>query len=98
MRLAKILPAGAVLGPATPLAAQGMPLTAGDTVRRERFAARGTTINQLVAISFAASRMGAERGVFRFSLSAAAPDRRQVLDSVPADGRPRGTALIQFKP
>ena len=72
-------------------------LTARDLVRGRRAAATGVMVGRLVEIRFPAARMGAAKGVFRFSLSAAAPGRRRVLDTMPARGRPRGTALIQFK-
>ena len=72
-------------------------VTARDIVRRKRVAASGVMVDRLVEISFPAARMGAAKGVFRFSLSAAAPGRRRVLDTMPTRGRPRGTALIQFE-
>ena len=72
-------------------------LTARDLVRRRRAAAKGVMVDRLVEIRFPAARMGAESGVFRFSLSAAAPGRRRVLDTMPTRGRPRGTALIQYR-
>ena len=75
----------------------GVSLTARDLVRHKRAAATGVMVDRLVEISFPAARMGAGKGVFRFSLSAAAPGRRRVLDTMPSRGRPRGTALIQFK-
>ena len=72
-------------------------LTARDLVRGRRAAAKGVMVDRLVEIRFPAARMGAESGAFRFSLSAAAPGRRRVLDTMPTRGRPRGTALIQYR-
>ena len=70
--------------------------SARDEARRKSYRARGTLINRLVAISFSSSRMGAGTGRFRFSISAAAPSRPTALDTLPAKGRPRGTAVIPF--
>ena len=70
--------------------------SARDERRRKSYRARGTLINRLVAISFSASRMGAGLGRFRFSISASSPSSPPVLDTLPAKGRPRGTATIPF--
>jgi hypothetical protein len=70
--------------------------SARDERRRKSYRARGSLVNRLVAISFSSSRMGASRGRFRFSISAAAPSRPPALDTLPAKGRPRGTAAIPF--
>src|SRR5262245_12231201 len=72
-------------------------LTARDLVRHRRAAATGVMVDRLVEIRFPAARVGAARGVFRLSLSAAAPGRRRVLDPLPARGRPPGTALIPYR-
>jgi hypothetical protein len=70
--------------------------SARDESRRKSYRANGKLINRLVAISFSSSRMGANNGRFRFSISAASPSRPPVLDTLPAKGRPRGTASIRF--
>jgi hypothetical protein len=70
--------------------------SARDERRRKSYRAGGTLINRLVAISFSSSRMGAASGRFSFSVSAAAPSRPPALDTLPAKGRPRGTAAIPF--
>jgi hypothetical protein len=70
--------------------------SARDEGRHKSYRARGQLINRLVAISFSSSRMGASKGHFRFSISAASPKSPPVLDTLPANGRPRGTASIPF--
>jgi hypothetical protein len=70
--------------------------SARDEGRRKSYRATGKLINRLVAISFSSSRMGANNGRFRFSISAASPSRPPALDTLPAKGRPRGTASIPF--
>jgi hypothetical protein len=70
--------------------------SARDERRRKSYRANGKLINRLVAISFSSSRTGANNGRFRFSISAASPSRPPVLDTLPAKGRPRGTASIPF--
>jgi len=49
-----------------------------------------------VAVSFSSRRMGAAGGRFRFSISAASPSRPRAVDTLPAKGRPRGTASLSF--
>lgn len=68
--------------------------SARDEPRRKSYRANGKLINRLVAISFSSTRMGANKGHFRFSVSAASPSG--ALDTLPAKGRPRGTASIPF--
>lgn len=72
--------------------------SARDERRRKSYRASGKLINRLVAISFSSKRMGANKGHFRFSVSAASPARPPALDTLPAKGRPRGTASIPFAP
>ena len=70
--------------------------SARDERRHKSYRASGKLINRLVAISFSSSRMGASTGHFRFSISAASPTSPPALDTLPAKGRPRGTASIPF--
>ena len=72
--------------------------SARDERRRKSYRASGKLINRLVAISFSSKRTGADKGRFRFSISASAPSRPPALDTLPAKGRPRGTASLQFVP
>ncbi len=70
--------------------------SARDEKRGKSYRANGKLINRLVAISFSSTRMGANKGHFRFSVSAASPKRPPALDTLPAKGRPRGAATIPF--
>jgi hypothetical protein len=70
--------------------------SARDEGRRKSYRAGGALVNRLAAISFSSSRMGAATGRFRFSISAASSTRPPALDTLPAKGRPRGTAAIPF--
>lgn len=73
-------------------------LTADDDRRGRRYKASGQMVNRLVAIRFPAAPLGAENGRFSFSVTATAAGNPRVVDTLPANGRPKGRAVIRFRP